>query len=224
MRPETENAESPDPWLAELNARGESRPPGFPPFQSGSYLGLVGEGQRQDSASPGLRRGVLVGDIRFLSPQGLVAGTEQEMAQLTIVQLRDATVSGNQPIEIPRYHLRITGPVRFVVKLLTTWELKPEVESACTLLGFESSEATYVRDILEGRATLRGRDVKDRIAHLFRIRTLLSSLFRDDAVENEWLREPRDILNGKAPMELLMEGSMENLLLVREFVELATGR
>ena len=224
MRLETENPESPATWLAELNARGESRPSGFPPFQSGRYLGLVGEGQRQDSASPGLGRGVVVDDIRFLSPQGLLAGTEQEMAQLTIVQLRDTTASGTQPTETLRYRARVTGPVRFIVKLLATWDLKPEVESACTLLGFESAEAANVRDILQGQTALRGRDVKDRIAHLFRIRALLSSLFRDDAVENEWLREPRETLNGKAPMELLMEGSMESLLLVREFVELATGR
>ena len=122
----------------------------------------------------------------------------------------------------PPYHGRITGPVQFVNQLLATWHLKPE--SACVLLGFESSRFSYVNDVLQGHETLTGRDAKDRIAHLFQIRKLLSALFRDEAVENEWLTEPHDTLNGKKPMDLLLEGSMENLLLVREYVELVTGR
>lgn len=81
-----------------------------------------------------------------------------------------------------------------------------------------------MKDVLQGYATLRGRDANDRIAHLFQIRKLLSALFQDEAVENEWLRETRDALQGKTPMNLLLEGSMENLLLVKEYVEVVTGR
>ena len=120
------------------------------------------------------------------------------------------------------YRGRITGPVQFVNQLLATWDLEPE--SACILLGFKPSQFTYVNNVLQGHETLRGRDAKDRIVHLIQIRILLSALFRDEAVENEWLREPRDALKGKTPMELLLEGSMEKLLLVREYVELVTGR
>ncbi len=120
------------------------------------------------------------------------------------------------------YRGRITGPVQFVNKLLDTWHLGPE--SACILLGFEPSRLTYVNDVLQGYETLTGRDAKDRIVHLFQIRASLSALFRDEAVENEWLREPHDTLNGKKPMDLLLEGSMENLLLVREYVDLVSGR
>lgn len=120
------------------------------------------------------------------------------------------------------YRGRITGPVKFVKQLLVTWRLEPD--SACVLLGFEPSRLTYVNDMLQGYETLVGRDAKDRIAHLFQIRKLLSALFRDEAVENEWLRESHDTLNGKKPMDLLLEGSMENLLLVREYVELVAGR
>ena len=35
---------------------------------------------------------------------------------------------------------------------------------------------------------------------------------------------PHDLLDGQAPMTLLLEGSMENLLLVKEYVEAAAGR
>ena len=122
----------------------------------------------------------------------------------------------------PSYRGRITGPIRFVNQLLSTWQL--EAETACILLGMEPSRLPYVNAVLQGNKTLTGRDAKDRIAHLFQIRELLSALFRDEAVENEWLREPQEVLKGKTPMDLLLEGSMENLLLVREYVERVTGR
>ena len=120
------------------------------------------------------------------------------------------------------YRGRITGPVKFVNQLLATWNLEPQ--SACTLLGFEPSQFSYVHGVLQGHETLTGRDARDRIVHLFQIRKLLSALFQNETVENEWLREPHDTLNGKKPMDLLLEGSMENLLLVREYVELVAGR
>ena len=142
---------------------------------------------------------------------------------LVVVGLQKAALPDEaQATTRPSYHGRITGPVKFVNQLLATWYLGPE--KACILLGFEPSRFAYVHGVLQGYETLTGRDAKDRIAHLFQIRKLLSALFRDEAVENEWLREPRDVLKGKTPMDLLLEGSMENLLLVREYVELVTGR
>lgn len=142
---------------------------------------------------------------------------------LVVVGLQKAALPDEaQSTTRPSYRGRITGPVKFVNQLLVTWRLEPT--SACALLGFEPSRLTYVNDVLQGYETLAGRDAKDRIAHLFQTRKLLSALFRDEAVENEWLREPQDVLKGKTPMDLLLEGSMENLLLVREYVELVAGR
>ncbi len=142
---------------------------------------------------------------------------------LVVVGLQKATLPDEaQATTRPSYRGRITGPVKFVNQLLATWHLEPE--SACILLGFGPSRLIYVNDVLQGYETLAGRDAKDRIAHLFQIRKLLSALFRDETVENEWLREPQNALKGKTPMDLLLEGSMENLLLVREYVELVTGR
>ena len=144
--------------------------------------------------------------------------------QLVVVGLQHAATLHDeaQTTIRPPYRGRITGPIRFVNQLLATWQL--EAEKACILLGLEPSRLPYVNAVLQGYETLTGRDAKDRIAHLFQIRKLLSALFRDEAVENEWLREPQDILKGKVPMDLFLEGSMENLLLVREYVERVTGR
>jgi len=113
------------------------------------------------------------------------------------------------------------GPIQFVQKLKNSWRLeKTEVAS---LLGCGPEDAEYVSDILDGKAQPRGRDIQDRIAHLFSIRRTLWSLFRDLDVENEWLRENHPILNGKSPLSLIIEGSMEDLLLAREYVETAAG-
>lgn len=116
---------------------------------------------------------------------------------------------------------RISGPIQFVHKLLKTWKL--DRRNAGALLGFGESEAREVLDILEGRAEIRGRDIKDRIASLYQIRKILHSLFQDENVENEWLRERHVELHNQRPMELLLEGSMENILYVRDYVEAAAG-
>lgn len=134
----------------------------------------------------------------------------------------EAITLGVESAERSPYRGRITGPVKFINQLLDAWHL--DADSACTLLGFEPTDAAYIQDVLRGYATLRGRDAKDRIAHLFQIRTSLSALFQDESVENEWLRERQQVLNNITPMELLQEGSMENLLLVKEYVELVAGR
>ena len=115
----------------------------------------------------------------------------------------------------------VTGPVKFISKLLETWNL--ESRDAVWLLGFEKADGAHVDDIMTGRVVLTGRDIKDRIACLFEIRRALSAWLRNDAVENEWLREPHSLLDDQSPMDLLKEGSMENLFLVREYVGMATG-
>ena len=115
---------------------------------------------------------------------------------------------------------RLTGPIQFLAGLLETWRLEPE--SAVLLLGQEPSYD--VGKLLRGDAQLSGRDTKDRMACLFRIRKTLSSLFRDKDIENEWLQERHKPLGGQTPMEMLLEGSMENMLTVKEYVDWTAGR
>ena len=117
---------------------------------------------------------------------------------------------------------RVSGPVQFVLKLLESWCLSRD--EAVLLLGFDQEDNGFVRAVLTGSADLHGRDVRDRIAHLFHIRQTLSSLFRDLDVENEWLREPHTLLDGQEPLKLILGGSMEDLLLVKEYVDAAAGR
>ena len=117
---------------------------------------------------------------------------------------------------------RLTGPIQFVRNLLKTWNL--EQIDAVFLLGFEVSDRHHVDNLLNGYAPLVGRDIKDRIAYLFQIRGTLSILFQSKEVENEWLREKHTMLNDQKPLEMLLEGTMENLLLVKDYVNVAAGR
>lgn len=112
---------------------------------------------------------------------------------------------------------KLTDPIRFLGELLRTWHLSQT--DAVPLLGMEESDRTYVDDLLHGVAKLRGRDVKFRIACLFRVREALAVRFRDQKMENEWLREPHAALLGHSPMDCLLEGSMENLFRVKKYVE-----
>lgn len=119
-----------------------------------------------------------------------------------------------------RYRGRLKGPVAFLANLLRLWDI--DDASAAILLGLE--DVTLVRNILSGASELPTRDTKDRIRHLFAIRAALDQLFRDGTIESDWLREPRAELGGSSPFDLMLEGSMENLLLVRQFVERVSGR
>lgn len=133
---------------------------------------------------------------------------------------------GRQQVESEnRSHLptgRLTGPVRFVAELCSRWRLG--AEQAAVLLGFEKTDVAHVEAILSGRVTLRGRDAKDRIASLLHIKSQLSSLFREEEAENKWLRSKLEELKGKAPIELLLEGSMQNLLRLQKLVDQISGK
>ena len=68
-----------------------------------------------------------------------------------------------------------------------------------------------IEEVLSGNATIIGQDTKDRIAYLIQIRSALYSLFRNDSVDNQWLREPQVMLDSRAPLDPLLENSIVNL-------------
>ena len=89
------------------------------------------------------------------------------------------------------------------------------------MLGFDPTEQKHVDNMLQGRVRMKGRDIRDRISCLLDIRRSLHGVFRDVNVENKWLRSQQELLDGQVPMYLLMEGSMDNLILVKEYVNFA---
>ena len=145
--------------------------------------------------------------------------TSEELIRLFAALNEPALVHGT--LQMDR-SIRPNGPVQFIVKLLEFWNL--DKFDAGRLLGFEETDADYVNRILEGAEYLRGRDVRDRITHLFWICRSLRSLFQDLEVENEWLRESHKLLGGRSPMSLLLGGSMDDLELTREYVDTVARR
>lgn len=117
---------------------------------------------------------------------------------------------------------RINGPTQFVTKLMDFWNL--EIADAVFLLGFDERDTDYVESALKGNGQFRGNDVTYRISNLFWIRNSLRLLFRDLQVENEWLREQHPLLDERTPLSLMLSGSIEDLLLVKEYVDRVSGR
>lgn len=115
---------------------------------------------------------------------------------------------------------RLTGPVQVVGRLADIWGL--DVDQLAMALDYDC--ARDVQDLLDGLLTLRGRDRQERVRNLFRIREVLNGLFRDHDVERTWLREPHDQLGGRSVIDLLLTGSMEQMILARRFVEHIAGR
>ncbi len=116
---------------------------------------------------------------------------------------------------------RPTAAIQFAVALLAAWRL--DDGDAVGLLGFGPEDAPCVAAVLAGKAPLHGRDTRERIAHLLWIRKTLFSLFGDLDVENAWLRGRHDWLQDRVPMDLLLKGSIEELLLVRDYVDTVAG-
>ena len=234
-------------WNELSRAVAHARP--RPPRKQGGGVESVHAG-RPTSLSPNAkRRNVLV---KSLGTEGFGHGAHGQVFhdyhQLGLVGkglanywgIQGRQVGSGRAIDCARYHIvllgetvfeslfeevaadpkRLAGPMRFVVGLLRTWHLTSE--DAGLLLGQESSYE--VGKLLRGEGRISGRDAKDRIACLFRIRKTLSALFRDERTENEWLRERHGPLGGRTPLELLLEGSMENMLTVKEYVDWTAGR
>ena len=196
------------PWDVAMIVPGEPGPGGpIPDFDDANweYLGVKG-GRIQ-----------LGGDVNSLND--LLANVRR------LADMAAQTVSHHT---MPDFRARmakrkgLTGPVQFVLKLLQFWHLQRD--EVVGLLGFGRVDAAHVAAVLDGREQFRGRDVRDRIAYLFRIRETLWMLFRDLEVENEWLREPHSLLDERSPLSLLTGGSMEDLLLVKEYVDTVAGR
>ena len=158
--------------------------------------------------------------VQQARPETAVSAVDRRLRGLT------AALADERPFEDARGGAgetagRPTGPVQFVRKLMEAWRL--DTPDAVRLLGFDPEDLEYVAAVLDGRRQFRGRDIQDRIAHLFYMRRTLWSLFRDPDAENGWLRERHSMLNGTSPLSLMLEGSMEDLLMARDYVEAAAG-
>lgn len=144
--------------------------------------------------------------------QVLVAQPESLVTQFGLTA--DAVV-------VPRSRsLRPEGPVVLFQRIMGDWGFSDK--DAATLLGFEVGPD--IREIYLGIKPVRHRDAKDRLRAVLRIAADLDALFREVAAIQDWLSEPQRYLAGATPRSLLAEGSMENLLRVKDYVAYLSGR
>jgi uncharacterized protein (DUF2384 family) len=115
---------------------------------------------------------------------------------------------------------RVTGPVKVLSQICSIWALTDD--DVRILLDYEDRQT--VRDLLAGVVSLKGRDREDRVRHMFLIHEALNQLFRSPNEERDWLREPLAELRGKSPISMMLDGSMDALLIVRHLVERLSGR
>ena len=163
------------------------------------------------------------GEVYILSAQRNLSYKElmeQEARNIAFATIRHLSTT---PTEHGRHSFspRISGPVEFLGKLQSMWKL--ERPQLAIMLGLDPSNDNEIRDLLRGISEFKGRDLNDRFVYLFEIRMFLDGLLEDLQAENEWLREPHSMLEDRSPMDLLLEGSMRNLIVVSEYVQMACG-
>lgn len=120
----------------------------------------------------------------------------------------------------------LSGIITEHVKVLLGLREKLELDDKdiAGLLGLETIDNSVVNNILEGRATLDGRDKQDRIRFAFEIFRALYDILQDLKSVKDWLKENREQFNGDTPLNFMLSGEIEKLLAVRNYTEWLTTR
>jgi hypothetical protein len=111
--------------------------------------------------------------------------------------------------------------VRLFLNLAERWKLS--VEQRCRLLG-DISKPTY-HNWQNGKVGVLSRDQMERISLLLGVHKGLSLLFADDAAGLRWITSANvDVaFGGKSPLELALQGSVNDLYVLRRYVDAWRG-
>lgn len=112
------------------------------------------------------------------------------------------------------------GRIKGFRRLMEKWGFSRK--DAAEILGFENEG--LIGELYAGIEKVQQRDVRDRLKLFLSLAVDLDGLYDDDHVIKQWLDQPKKLLRGKSPRELLVEGSIENLLRVRQFVQHEANR
>jgi hypothetical protein len=156
------------------------------------------------------------GDVEFVV-QGSVAFEIVRNIQ-HVKPARD--FEGLRKKEISGGVVRASGQIEGFKRLLEKWGFSRK--EGATILGFDDEVILW--ELFQGIRKPEQRDVRDRLDLFLRIAGDLYGLFRSHDVIRDWLNESKDIVGGKAPRELLVEGSMENLIRVKHLAQQEANR
>jgi Protein of unknown function (DUF2384) len=122
----------------------------------------------------------------------------------------------------PKMRESLSGSaVRLFLKLAELWQLS--VEQRRALLG-DISRQTY-HNWQNGKVATLGRDQLERISLLLGTHKGLKLLFVDDAAGLLWLKSANDDVPfaGKAPLDRALLGSINDLYVVRRYIDAWRG-
>ena len=115
----------------------------------------------------------------------------------------------------------VRGILKVFIDTCQRWGL--DQDEQVILLGYRSGDIAG-RGVLDGSVRAHSRDVIDRAAYVVAISLGLGILYGEKVPpELRWLRSPRKVLDGKAPLERMLEGGMIDLITVNEMVNQERG-
>lgn len=120
-----------------------------------------------------------------------------------------------------RFTVRPAGQIVLFHRVMEQWALNDD--DAAKLLGFPTPR--IIRELYAGLGGLDQRDAQDRLRAVIKIASLLHAVYGGSlAAIRSWLAASEELLGNQSPVDLLREGSMENVIRVRQLVEHMAGR
>lgn len=140
--------------------------------------------------------------------------------------------TGSAPIQLdvnrflPENRRRLSAPaLRTFLAIADLWGLSEEQRRL--ILGYPSRSTyhSWCRKAREHDTITLDVDALTRISAVFGIHQALGVLFDHEHEGKNWLQKPHDALlfGGHPPLDLVISGSMDGLLLVRRFLDAARG-
>lgn len=102
--------------------------------------------------------------------------------------------------------------------LAGVWSLSADQQ--IVLLG-SPSRSTYFKWKRDGGGV--AGDTEERISHLMAIYKALQILFPDPARADAWLRRPNRVFQGRSALDVLLEGRLQDIIRVRDYVDAQRG-
>ena len=121
---------------------------------------------------------------------------------------------------MPSVKVAPPGRIKGFRRLMENWGFSRK--DAAEILGFENEGS--IGELFAGIEKVQQRDVRDRLKLFLSLAVDLDGLYDDDEVINQWLDQPKKLLRDRTPRQLLVEGSMENLLRVGQLVQYEANR
>lgn len=111
----------------------------------------------------------------------------------------------------------LSGALRTVLNILDAWDVTPRDRMA--ILGCD--QEMYDRWIKTHELGETHADTLERLSYVLGIWKALQILFPDQAAANTWIHRSNNspVFNGKTPLSILVKGRIEDLSLVRQFLD-----